>query len=92
MKTIIALALMLIVVGCSSQPKVEPRTVWINGYPIKENCMYADEQWVRILPELGSDNVHAHQVHTSSGTYSAARIGNQTYVCNRSALEAAARK
>lgn len=84
--------IVLFLMGCSSTP-VEPRTVWINGFPVKENCLFADEQWNRILPAIGSPNIAAHTVHTSSGTYATTRVADQTYICNRSALEAeAARK
>ena len=86
MKTFILFVLVFIA-GCSSQPKVEPRTVWINGFPVKENCIYADEQWSNLLPAIGSPNVTARTLHTSEGSYAIARIGNQTYVCNRSELE-----
>ena len=89
MKYTIAL-IMLLLTGCATE--VGPRTIWVNGYPIKENCLFADEQWNRLLPEIGSPNIYSHTVHTSSGSYATARIGNQTYICNRSKLEAEARR
>ena len=90
MKYLITLFIVFLA-GCASKT-VEPRTVWINGYEIKENCLFADEQWNRILPAIGSPNIQAHTVHTSTGTYATARIADQTYICNRSALEAAAKR
>lgn len=87
----ITLLMLLFVVGCAGN-KVEPRTVWINGYPIKENCLFADEQWNRILPAIGSPNINSHTVHTSSGSYATTRIGDQSYICNRSQLEADAKR
>ena len=73
--------------ACSSTPKIEPRTVWVNGMPVKENCLYAEEQWQRILPAIGSDNIYAHTIHTSEGSYATARVADQTYICNRSAYD-----
>lgn len=85
----------LVLIGCgSAPPKVEPRTVWSNGYPIKENCLFADEHWSRILPAIGSDNIKHNTVHMSSGSYTTTRIDSQVYICNRSAfdIEASQRK
>ena len=86
MKTTILLAVIVATaVGCASKP--EPRTIWVAGQPVKENCLFVEEQWSRVLPAIGSPNIASHTVHTSAGSIAAARVGDQTYVCNRSEYE-----
>lgn len=82
MKLITAVLFALTLVGCASQ-EIKPRTVWINGYAIPENCLFVDEQWSKILPAIGSDNIKTHAFHTSGGTVVTTKIADETYICNR---------
>jgi hypothetical protein len=86
MKTLLTLALALMIVGCAS-PKPQPRTVWINGMAVPENCVFVEEHWSKVLAAIESPNIYVHTVHTREGSISATRINNETYICNRSEYE-----
>lgn len=91
MKLIIVALVALFLVGCASS-KPEPRTVWINGMPIPENCVFVEEHWSKVLGAIDSPNIYVHTVHTREGSISATRINNETYICNRSEWEMNMRK
>jgi hypothetical protein len=91
MKPFVVALLALFLVGCAS-PKPQPRTVWINGMQVPENCVFVEEHWSKVLAAIESPNIYVHTVHTREGSISATRINNETYICNRSEWEMNARK